>query len=127
MSRNEFNPDAPDPTDLDVDLLRFLEEEMRRGEGEEGEQRLRKSLYEPSRELVLLAGSFIGAAIEVHHHLGPGYTESVYQRALCHELERRSIPYAVEVPIDIVYKDRLIGSYRLDLVIDQRLLIELKQ
>jgi GxxExxY protein len=102
------------------------DEEARRGEGEGGEKRLRKSLYQPSEELVALSGRFIGAAIEVHRHLGAGYTEVIYQRALCRELRRRDIPYAVEVPFDVVFKDEVVGTYRLDLVVDERLLVELK-
>ena len=48
----------------------------------------------------------IGAAIEVHRHLGPGLLESVYERCLCDELERRGIPFVRQARVPVFYKDR---------------------
>ena len=83
-------------------------------------------MYEPSAELSALSHEVIGAAIEVHRHLGPGFTEVMYRRALCRELARRQIPFEVEVTFHIDYKGDAIGELRLDLIIDDRLLVELK-
>ena len=90
------------------------------------ERQLERSLYEPSPELLAINHRFIGAAIEVHRHLGPGYTEIMYRRAMCVELAARGMSYATEVPVDIVYKGELLGSYRLDFIVEGILLIELK-
>ncbi|MDP1571486.1 MAG: GxxExxY protein [Vicinamibacterales bacterium] len=68
----------------------------------------------------------IGCAIEVHTHFGPGYLESVYQRAFQIELELRGMSYACEQPLKITYKDYPIQGPRLDLVVEQCVLLELK-
>jgi len=68
----------------------------------------------------------IGAAIEVHRHLGPGFLESIYERALCHELQLRAIPYENQVAVLVPYKDISIPGQRLDLVVDNFLVLELK-
>src|SRR5688500_5711098 len=61
----------------------------------------------------------IGAAIEVHRQLGPGYLESTYHRALCIELRLRGIPFEFERVVQVEYKDELIHGQELDLVVDQ--------
>jgi GxxExxY protein len=69
----------------------------------------------------------IGAAIEVHRHLGPGLLESAYQICLAKELSLRKIPFEQEKPLLIEYKGiHLNGGYRLDFLIDQRVIVELK-
>jgi GxxExxY protein len=69
----------------------------------------------------------IGAAIEVHRHLGPGLLETAYEECLCHELGVRDIAFARQVALPVVYKDmRLDCGYRMDLVVDNRLVVELK-
>lgn len=68
----------------------------------------------------------IGAAIEVHRHLGPGFLESIYERALCHELQLRGIPFEKQVEILVQYKDTSIPGQRLDLIIDKFLVLEFK-
>ena len=68
----------------------------------------------------------IGAALTVHRSLGPGFLESIYQSALSIELRLRSIPYKTQVPIPIFYKGHVVGESRLDLVIDEILIVELK-
>jgi GxxExxY protein len=68
----------------------------------------------------------IGAAIEVHRLLGPGYLESVYQEALCIELSLRGIRFARQVPVGVTYKGKIAGEARLDLLVDERLVVELK-
>ncbi len=74
-----------------------------------------------------LSGVVIGAAIEVHRILGPGLLESVYQECLVHELGLRGISLDCEVPICVDYKGLLLGhAYRADLLIEDRLIVELK-
>ena len=74
-----------------------------------------------------LTGAVIGAAIEVHRALGPGLLESAYQVCLCHELVLRGIPFRKEVDLPIFYKGiRLETGYRVDLLIDERVVVEVK-
>jgi GxxExxY protein len=74
-----------------------------------------------------LAHEVIGSAIEVHRALGPGLLESAYQDCLVHELGIRGIAVETEVMIPIEYKGLRIGeAYRADLLVDNRLMVELK-
>jgi GxxExxY protein len=68
----------------------------------------------------------IGAAIEVHRFLGPGLLESIYEEALCHEFELRGIDYKRQVAVDVEYKGKLITGQRIDLIVDNSVVIELK-
>ena len=68
----------------------------------------------------------IGAAIEVHRELGPGYLESIYEEALSIEFDLRGIAYERQVPIKLLYKNRPIGDNRLDFLVGGRLVVELK-
>jgi GxxExxY protein len=81
---------------------------------------------EPDSDLGHLAHEVIGAAIEVHKILGPGYLESVYEEALCVELTLRDIPFSRQYPIAVAYKGHLVGESRLDILVNQRLIVELK-
>jgi GxxExxY protein len=85
-----------------------------------------RGAIEPDAELDELAHRTIGAAIEVHRRLGPGFLESIYEEALCVELATRGLSCERQVPIDIVYRGRAIGQFRLDLVVGARLIVELK-
>ena len=73
-----------------------------------------------------LARKVIGAAIEVHRLLGPGFIESIYRRALCHELTLLGIPYEDEKPILVPYKSIQIPGQRLDILVAGRIILELK-
>lgn len=68
----------------------------------------------------------IGAAIEVHRALGPGFLEAVYEEALCYELELRNISFLRQHPIAVQYKGRLIGEGRIDILVENCLIVELK-
>src|SRR5437016_9731824 len=69
----------------------------------------------------------IGAAIEVHRALGPGLLESAYEECLCHELHLRGIPFERQLPLPVDYKGiKLDCGYRLDLVVENVLLLEIK-
>ena len=83
-------------------------------------------MQEPSKEIDEIASKVIGAAIEVHRALGPGYLESVYEEALCVELNLQGIPHKAQVAFALHYKDHEIGEGRLDLLIEDELIVELK-
>jgi GxxExxY protein len=73
-----------------------------------------------------IAHEVIGAAIEVHRILGPGFLESVYRRALRHELALRGVSADEEVPLSIQYKDLPISGQRVDILVSGRVIVELK-
>ena len=68
----------------------------------------------------------IGAAIEVHRILGPGMLESIYEEALCVELGLRGIPHERQVELDVNYKGHCIKGRRLDLLIEKKVILEIK-
>ena len=74
----------------------------------------------------VLTESIIACAIEVHRILGPGLLESIYEEALCHEFQLRGIPFERQKEIDVVYKGKAIKGQRLDLIVDGRVVIEIK-
>jgi GxxExxY protein len=74
-----------------------------------------------------LTGRVIGLAIEVHRALGPGLLESAYEECLCFELTSHGIRFDRQVPLPVVYKSvRLDCTYRMDIVIENLLVAELK-
>ena len=73
-----------------------------------------------------VATEVIGAAIEVHRRLGPGFLERIYLEAMCLELSARQIAFEREKPIVVMYRDVDIAGQRLDLVVEGVLIIELK-
>jgi len=71
--------------------------------------------------------AIIGAAIEVHRHLGPGLLESAYQKCLEYELASRGIAFSVQVDLPVVYKGvRLDCGYKMDFVVEDVVVVELK-
>jgi GxxExxY protein len=71
--------------------------------------------------------NIIGAAIEVHRELGPGFLEAVYQEAMGIELTQREIPFQPQAPLPIVYKgQQLQQQYRADLICYEQIIVELK-
>ena len=68
----------------------------------------------------------IACAIEVHRCLGPGLLEPMYQRAMCIELEIRNIAHVKELKLPAFYKGHLLGEYRIDLLVDDLVLVEIK-
>jgi len=85
-----------------------------------------KTFIEPDQATNELAHAVIGAAIEVHRQLGPGFLESVYEEALSVELEDRQIPFERQMEISVPYKHRHIGVQRIDLLVGGSLIVELK-
>jgi GxxExxY protein len=73
-----------------------------------------------------LSEKVIGAAIEVHSRLGAGLTEAMYDLALCRELELRGIRFSRQVPVAVEYKGVSIGDVRIDLLVEGKLIVELK-
>lgn len=73
-----------------------------------------------------LTHEIIGASIEVHRELGPGLLESIYEEALCFELELRGLNYARQVGVDVIYKDRVIKGQRIDVIVEHEVVIEIK-
>jgi GxxExxY protein len=80
-----------------------------------------KQMAEPD-----LSGIVIGAAIEVHRKLGPGFIEAFYEEALCIELEHLGVVFERQKAVSVFYRDRKIGEHRLDLLVDGKLVVELK-
>ena len=75
----------------------------------------------------LYSNQVIGLAIKVHRALGPGLLESAYEECLAYELSRSGLPFGRQVGLPVIYEEvRLDCGYRIDFVIDNQLLIELK-
>lgn len=68
----------------------------------------------------------IGACIEVHKHLGPGFLESTYQRAVCIELRERGIRFETEKRLEVSYKGHRLHGQRLDLIVGDSVVLEVK-
>ena len=68
----------------------------------------------------------IGCALEVHRQLGAGLLESAYEAALCIEFEEQGVRYSRQAPVPIIYKGRLLGDYRLDLLVEDTVVVEVK-
>ena len=73
-----------------------------------------------------LTEKIIGAAIEVHKILGCGLLESIYEEALCHEFGLMEVGFKRQVAIDVVYKDCVIHGQRLDLLVENEVVVEVK-
>ena len=73
-----------------------------------------------------LTERIIGCAIDVHKHLGPGLLEATYEAALCIELEDAGLRIQRQVTYPVIYKGRTIGDYRIDLIIQDAVVVELK-
>ncbi|MCF6190796.1 MAG: GxxExxY protein [Cocleimonas sp.] len=74
-----------------------------------------------------LSHTVLGCAIEVHKHLGPGLLESTYEQCLAHELQSQKIDFKIQHPLAVEYKGiKLDCGYRIDLLIEDELIIELK-
>lgn len=81
---------------------------------------------EPPAELDALVRQVIGAAIEVHKHHKAGYPEAVYRDSLAIELQLRGMKVEREVPVTATYKGNVVGRWRIDLLVEGKLIVELK-
>ncbi|MDK2972596.1 MAG: hypothetical protein PWP23_2351 [Candidatus Sumerlaeota bacterium] len=78
-------------------------------------------IHEPLTKVI------IGSAIEVHRELGPGLLESTYEECLCHELHLRGLSFIRQQTLPLHYKGHVLDcGYRLDLVVEKQVLVELK-
>ena len=73
-----------------------------------------------------LTRKIIGCAIEVHKYLGPGLLESLYEEALCIELKQAELKYERQKEVPVYYKTHLIGKQRIDLIVEDKVIIEIK-
>jgi GxxExxY protein len=73
-----------------------------------------------------LTGQVIGAAIAVHKELGPGFSEQVYERALCFELTTLEIDHVAQAAINVKYRGQEVGTGRIDILVENCLIVELK-
>ncbi len=73
-----------------------------------------------------ITGEIIGAAIEVHKTLGPGLLEKIYETALCHEMRLAGLSVQNQVSTDIRYKDIVIQGQRVDVVVNEEVIVEIK-
>jgi GxxExxY protein len=79
-----------------------------------------------SERLKQLTEKIIGCAIEVHRQLGPGLLEQTYEAALCIELQLAGMKFVRQPLFPVVYKGQTIGEYRLDLIVDDNVVVEIK-
>jgi GxxExxY protein len=77
-------------------------------------------------EFEALSGKIIEAAISVHRELGPGFLESVYESAMKVALRHRGIVYQAQHEVTVIFEGEEVGVHRLDLIVDERLVVELK-
>jgi GxxExxY protein len=74
-----------------------------------------------------LSEKVIGLCIEIHRNLCPGLLESAYEECLCYELSKTGIPFERQKPVSVKYKEvNLDCGFRIDVLVDQRLIVELK-
>jgi GxxExxY protein len=81
---------------------------------------------EPDPELNRWTNAIIGAAIEVHRELGPGYLEDNYENAMAIEFAARNIPFTRQVPINVIYKGQSVGRGKADFIVAGLVVVELK-
>lgn len=77
-------------------------------------------------EFEALSGRIIEAAIDVHKQLGPGFLESIYENAVKVALRKRGIVYEAQKDVRIFFEGEEVGEHRLDLVVDNQIIVELK-
>jgi GxxExxY protein len=73
-----------------------------------------------------LSYKIVGAAMEVHNTLGPGFLEKVYEEALAYELDLRGITVETQHPLVVHYKGRIVGEYIADMIVEDKIILELK-
>ena len=73
-----------------------------------------------------LSRRVIGCALEVSNTLGPGFFEKIYEKALCIEFEKNGIYFQTQKSVNVIYKGSLVGEYIADIIVEDKLLLELK-
>lgn len=80
-----------------------------------------------SDALNTLSGNVVDAIFKVHKEIGPGYLEKIYEECLCMELADRGIPFKRQQSVNMIFNGRQVpADFRLDLVVDEQILLELK-
>ena len=77
-------------------------------------------------EINKLTKKITGCAIEVHRRLGPGLLESIYEKALCIELEHNDFNYERQKTINVTYRNKPLGNYKIDILVENKVVLELK-
>jgi GxxExxY protein len=78
-------------------------------------------------ELNEITGEVVDSIFQVHSHLGPGYFERIYEEALCEEFSMRNVSFEKQKDVPVLYKEKELPShYRLDLIVEGRVIVELK-
>lgn len=83
-------------------------------------------MFDLGDDVEALARDVIGAAIDVHRALGPGFLEAVYEKSLSIELGERRISHTCQAPVKVHYKGACVGEGRVDILVDNKIIIELK-
>jgi GxxExxY protein len=91
-----------------------------------GEEEYVDEELEPDPELNRVTNAIIGAAIAVHRELGPGHLEAIYSRSLEIEFGHRGIAFAKESPIKLMYRGQVVGTGRLDFLVEGKVVVDLK-
>lgn len=73
-----------------------------------------------------LSYQVVGAAMEVHRQLGPGFLEAIYHNALVHELALQAIPFESKKVLPVMYKGQPVGDYEADIIVADKIVLELK-
>ena len=114
-------------------MIMTEEEKPQGAQGAQGTEEKSGILYKPdprfwetAPEVNDAARRVVDAAVEVHRHLGPGYLESVYENALVVELGLRGVRFERQAPFRVAYKGHEVGEGRMDLLIENRVVVELK-
>lgn len=73
-----------------------------------------------------LIKAIMGYSCNIRRKLGPGYLESVYKNAMIIELKKHHLPFEIEKPIHVYYEGYLVGDFKADIVVDNKLILEMK-
>lgn len=77
-------------------------------------------------EIDKLTERIIGCAMEVHKRLGPGFLETVYEKSLSIELNVNGLSYATQIPIPVLYREKMVGDFLADIIVEAKVVVELK-
>lgn len=94
------------------------------GPGDGSRQRRGTPLSDLDPALTDVSRKVIGASIDVHKAIGPGFPEDVYLAALCAELDAQGVRYKARASFDVKYKDKAVGSFTVDLYVDDRFFVD---
>jgi GxxExxY protein len=105
---------------------RHREDDRSQGSGDPLSRRALQVASPLSAEEERVIHQVIGAAIAVHRALGPGFLETIYRKAMCIALQKRSLPFECERAIDVTYEGIPISGQRIDLIVGGLVVVELK-